>query len=97
LHLELRGDGERPLHVVAEDEFEPSADPRYRSVRLERDNTMTRFVASPLSYEVFVSDGVQRASGELPNGDPIVSSPVSSTLIFGEQEAVVAEHRKTRS
>ncbi|MDB5114344.1 MAG: fold metallo-hydrolase [Chloroflexi bacterium] len=57
---------------------------------------MTRFAASPLSYEVFVSDGVQRARGELPNGDPIVSSPVSSTLIYGEQEAVVADVPFTR-
>jgi glyoxylase-like metal-dependent hydrolase (beta-lactamase superfamily II) len=92
----LRGDGERPLHVVAEDEFEPSADPQYRTFRLDGDNTMTRFTASPLSYEVFVSDGVQRARGELPNGDPIVSSPVSSTLIYGEQEAVVADVPFTR-
>jgi glyoxylase-like metal-dependent hydrolase (beta-lactamase superfamily II) len=92
----LRGDGERPLHVVAEDEFEPSADPQYRRFRLDGDNTMTRFAASPLSYEVFVSDGVQRARGELPNGDPIVSSPVSSTLIYGEQEAVVADVPFTR-
>jgi glyoxylase-like metal-dependent hydrolase (beta-lactamase superfamily II) len=92
----LRGDGERPLHVVAEDEFEPSADPQYRTFRLDGDNTMTRFAASPLSYEVFVSDGVQRARGELPNGDPIVSSPVSSTLIYGEQEAVVADVPFTR-
>jgi glyoxylase-like metal-dependent hydrolase (beta-lactamase superfamily II) len=35
-------------------------------------------------------------SGELPNGDPIVSSPVSSTLIFGEQDAVLADPPFTR-
>lgn len=48
--------------------------------------------SSPLSYEVLVSDGVQRASGaRLPNGEPIVSSPISSTLIFGEKEAVLVD------
>jgi glyoxylase-like metal-dependent hydrolase (beta-lactamase superfamily II) len=57
---------------------------------------MTTSSASPLSYDVFVSDGVQRASGELPNGDPIVSSPVSSTLIFGEQDAALADPPFTR-
>jgi hypothetical protein len=35
---------------------------------------MSTSAASTLSYDVFVSDGVQRASGELPNGDPIVPS-----------------------
>jgi glyoxylase-like metal-dependent hydrolase (beta-lactamase superfamily II) len=64
--------------------------------RLEGGITMTTFAPSPLSYDVFVSDGVQRASGELPNGDPIVSSPVSSTLIFGVQDAVLADVPFTR-
>jgi glyoxylase-like metal-dependent hydrolase (beta-lactamase superfamily II) len=57
---------------------------------------MTTSSAGPLSYDVFVSEGVQRASGELPNGDPIVSSPVSSTLVFGEQDAVLADVPFTR-
>jgi glyoxylase-like metal-dependent hydrolase (beta-lactamase superfamily II) len=57
---------------------------------------MSTSAASTLSYDVFVSDGVQRASGELPNGDPIVSSPVSSTLIFGEQDAVLVDAPFTR-
>jgi glyoxylase-like metal-dependent hydrolase (beta-lactamase superfamily II) len=57
---------------------------------------MTTSAANPLSYDVFVSDGVQRAGGELPNGDPIVSSPVSSTLVFGEQDAVLADVPFTR-
>ncbi|MEA2305336.1 MAG: hypothetical protein QOH43_2616 [Solirubrobacteraceae bacterium] len=58
---------------------------------------MTTSAAGHLSYEVLVSDGVQRASGALPNGDPIVSSPVSSTLIFGEQDAVLADVPFTRA
>jgi glyoxylase-like metal-dependent hydrolase (beta-lactamase superfamily II) len=52
--------------------------------------------ANALSYDVFVSDGVRRAIGELPNGDPIVSSPVSSTLIFGERDAVLVDAPFTR-
>ncbi|MCB5909563.1 MBL fold metallo-hydrolase [Streptomyces pinistramenti] len=45
-----------------------------------------------LSYEVLVSDGVPRKTGlRLPNGDGIVSSPISSTLIYGEQDAVLVD------
>jgi len=57
----------------------------------EGGNAMT--VPTHLSYEVFISKGVQRASSDmrLPNGDPIVSSPISSTLIFGEKDAVLVD------
>jgi glyoxylase-like metal-dependent hydrolase (beta-lactamase superfamily II) len=57
---------------------------------------MTTSQATALSYDVFVSDGVQRASGELPNGDPIISSPVSSTLIYGDRDAVLVDVPFTR-
>jgi glyoxylase-like metal-dependent hydrolase (beta-lactamase superfamily II) len=57
---------------------------------------MSTSPASTLSYDVLVSDGVQRASGELPNGDPIVSSPVSSTLIYGQRDAVLVDAPFTR-
>ncbi|MFI6687901.1 MBL fold metallo-hydrolase [Streptomyces sp. NPDC050485] len=51
----------------------------------------------PLSYEVFVADGVPRKIDlRLPNGDPIVSSPVSSTLIQGERDAVLVDPPLTR-
>jgi glyoxylase-like metal-dependent hydrolase (beta-lactamase superfamily II) len=45
-----------------------------------------------LSYEVLVSDGVPRTIDlRLPNGDGIVSSPISTTLIYGEQDAVLVD------
>lgn len=51
----------------------------------------------PLSYEVFVADGVPRTDEmRLPDGDPIVSSPVSSTLIHGERDAVLVDPPLTR-
>jgi glyoxylase-like metal-dependent hydrolase (beta-lactamase superfamily II) len=51
-------------------------------------------VAEPgsLSYEVLVSDGVPRTTDlRLPNGAEIVSSPISSTLIYGERDAVLVD------
>jgi glyoxylase-like metal-dependent hydrolase (beta-lactamase superfamily II) len=48
--------------------------------------------SSDLSYSTFVSDGVVRASGaRLPEGDPIVSSPITSTLIAGATDAVLVD------
>jgi glyoxylase-like metal-dependent hydrolase (beta-lactamase superfamily II) len=45
-----------------------------------------------LSYEVLVSDGVARTIDlRLPNGDEIVSSPISTTLIYGERDAVLVD------
>ncbi|HEX4250755.1 MAG TPA: MBL fold metallo-hydrolase [Pseudonocardia sp.] len=50
-----------------------------------------------LRYEVLVSDGVRRNRTEqLPDGGPIVSSPLSSTLIFGERDAVLVDPPYTR-
>lgn len=43
-----------------------------------------------LHYEVPAPDGVPRQIAmRLPNGGAIVSSPVSSTLIHGERDAVL--------
>jgi len=48
--------------------------------------------AVSLSYEVLVSDGVPRKIDlRLPNGEAIVSSPISSTLIYGERDAVLVD------
>jgi len=48
--------------------------------------------ASLLSYEVLVSDGVPRKIDlRMPNGEDIVSSPISSTLICGERDAVLVD------
>src|SRR5215469_631749 len=47
---------------------------------------------STLFYEVFVSDGVPRVTElRMPDGSGLVSSPVSSTLIYGERDAVLAD------
>jgi len=46
---------------------------------------------SKLSYQTFVSDGVQRARGALPSGAPIVSSPITSTLITGAEDALLVD------
>src|SRR6201988_1663759 len=43
---------------------------------------------SELHYEVLVHDGLRRHREQrLPDGSPIVSSPVASTLIYGERDA----------
>jgi glyoxylase-like metal-dependent hydrolase (beta-lactamase superfamily II) len=45
-----------------------------------------------LRYEVFVNDGVRRARDmRLPDGSPIISSPVASTLVLGEIQAVLVD------
>jgi glyoxylase-like metal-dependent hydrolase (beta-lactamase superfamily II) len=45
-----------------------------------------------LGYEVLVTDGAERARAQrLPTGEPIVSSPVTSTLIFGETDAALVD------
>jgi glyoxylase-like metal-dependent hydrolase (beta-lactamase superfamily II) len=52
---------------------------------------------SQLRYEVMVHDGLTRHRQQrLPDGSPIVSSPVSSTLILGEHEAVLVDPPFTR-
>jgi glyoxylase-like metal-dependent hydrolase (beta-lactamase superfamily II) len=45
-----------------------------------------------LRYEVFVNDGVRRERDmRLPDGSPIVSSPVASTLVLGDDHAVLVD------
>ena len=47
---------------------------------------------SELHYEVLVHDGLRRHRKQtLPDGSPIISSPVSSTLIYGEHDAVLVD------
>jgi hypothetical protein len=46
----------------------------------------------PLSYDVLVLDGTPRLTElRMPNGDPIISSPLSVTLVYGETEAVLVD------
>ena len=50
-----------------------------------------------LHYEVLVHDGVRRHRAQrLPDGSPIVSSPLASTLIFGDHDAVLVDVPFTR-
>jgi glyoxylase-like metal-dependent hydrolase (beta-lactamase superfamily II) len=52
---------------------------------------------SELRYEVLVHDGLPRHREQrLPDGSPIVSSPVASTLIFGDHGAVLVDPPFTR-
>ncbi|MDX6251430.1 MAG: hypothetical protein QOF10_4790, partial [Kribbellaceae bacterium] len=52
---------------------------------------------TPLSYEVFVSDGPVRAGDQrMPNGDRLVWNPLSTTLIFGGEDAVLVDPPFTR-
>jgi glyoxylase-like metal-dependent hydrolase (beta-lactamase superfamily II) len=45
-----------------------------------------------LRYQVFVNEGVRRERDmRLPDGSPIVSSPVASTLVIGENDAVLVD------
>lgn len=45
-----------------------------------------------LHYQVMVHDGLRRNREQrLPDGSPIVSSPVSSTLILGDRDAVLVD------
>ena len=47
---------------------------------------------SELRYEVLVNDGLRRNRDQrLPDGSPIISSPVASTLIYGERDAVLVD------
>ena len=47
---------------------------------------------SELRYETLVNDGLRRMRDQtLPDGSPIVSSPVTSTLIYGEHAAVLVD------
>jgi glyoxylase-like metal-dependent hydrolase (beta-lactamase superfamily II) len=50
-----------------------------------------------LRYEVLVNDGVRRNRPQrLPDGSPIVSSPLATTLILGEHDAVLVDVPFTR-
>jgi glyoxylase-like metal-dependent hydrolase (beta-lactamase superfamily II) len=52
---------------------------------------------SELHYEVLVNDGIRRQRDQrLPDGSPIISSPVASTLIYGAHDAVLVDPPFTR-
>ncbi len=48
--------------------------------------------AAQLHYETLVTDGLIRAGGaKLPSGEPIVSSPITSILIYGDKDALLVD------
>jgi glyoxylase-like metal-dependent hydrolase (beta-lactamase superfamily II) len=50
-----------------------------------------------LTYDTIVTDGAPRARGQhLPTGEPIISSPITSTLIQGERDAVLVDAPLTK-
>ncbi|MER5408493.1 MBL fold metallo-hydrolase [Streptomyces sp. NPDC002769] len=54
--------------------------------------TTSASASTPLAYEVLVQEGTPRAGGErLPNGEELVSSPLTSTLVFGDEDAVLVD------
>ncbi|MFJ9714108.1 MBL fold metallo-hydrolase [Streptomyces sp. NPDC101234] len=46
-----------------------------------------------LQYDVFVTPAIAQSNGTLtlPNGDPMVWSPIATTLIYGEHDAVLVD------
>lgn len=47
---------------------------------------------SDLHYDVLVNEGVRRHRAQrLPDGSPIVSSPIASTLIYGDRDAILVD------
>src|SRR5215472_8684318 len=44
-----------------------------------------------LAYDVFINEPPPQNNGLLPNGEPKGGSPVSSTLIYGDQDAVLTD------
>jgi glyoxylase-like metal-dependent hydrolase (beta-lactamase superfamily II) len=51
-----------------------------------------------LSYDVFVSDGPVGSGGErMPDGAPLTWSPLSSTLISGQRDALLVDPPFTRT
>lgn len=52
---------------------------------------------SALTYSTLVQDGIRRAGDQrMPNGDPLVSSPLTCTLIAGDRTAVLVDPPLTR-
>jgi glyoxylase-like metal-dependent hydrolase (beta-lactamase superfamily II) len=54
--------------------------------------------ATSLSYDVFVSAGPAAAGGDfMPDGAPLVWSPLSSTLVSGSEDALLVDPPFTRA
>ena len=46
---------------------------------------------SALSYETIISGSIPRANAWLPSGDPLMWSPITSTLVSGAEDAVLID------
>jgi glyoxylase-like metal-dependent hydrolase (beta-lactamase superfamily II) len=44
-----------------------------------------------LTYEVFVNEPPAQDNGVLPNGEPKLFSPMASTLVYGNEDAVLTD------
>jgi glyoxylase-like metal-dependent hydrolase (beta-lactamase superfamily II) len=44
-----------------------------------------------LSYETIISGSIPRANARLPSGDPVLWSPITSTLVSGTEDAVLVD------
>lgn len=44
-----------------------------------------------LTYDVFVNDPPAQDNGVLPNGEPKLFSPMASTLVYGDEDAVLTD------
>src|SRR5262245_58025606 len=44
-----------------------------------------------IAYDVFVNDPPPQDNGLLPNGEPKGGSPVASTLIYGDEDALLTD------
>ncbi|MBV8347113.1 MAG: MBL fold metallo-hydrolase [Mycolicibacterium sp.] len=52
---------------------------------------------SELRYKVLVNEGLRRQRDQrLPDGSPIISSPVAASLVYGERDAVLVDPPFTR-
>lgn len=71
--------------------FAPAVQSKDRSNQItNKENTL--FANDTLSYDVFVSDPIpQNVTGLLPNGERHLFSPLSTTLIYGQNDAVLAD------
>jgi glyoxylase-like metal-dependent hydrolase (beta-lactamase superfamily II) len=59
---------------------------------------MSATAPTPLSYDVFVSDGPVGTGGDpMPDGAPPAWSPLSSTLVSGDREALLVDPPFTRA
>src|SRR5580704_15468677 len=84
----------RGTTVRAAEAYCSAADPE----RYFEEAPMSRTSPTRLPYDVFASDGPAGAGDErMPDGAPLAWSPLSTTLIFGAHDALLADPPFTRT